>query len=136
MEKTLSQQEKLTGIRAKNAYVDRGYKSREIGGTKVQAPTNGVGQTKTAKTKLRKHFRRRAAIEPIIGHTKNDFGMERNYLKGEIGDEINAMLAASAFNFRSWMRKAVNQQIFVFEYLKQILEQFSIYLKIVPCFES
>ena len=36
-----------------------------------------------------------AAIEPIIGHAKSDFGMGRNYLKGEIGDQINAMLAAT-----------------------------------------
>ena len=33
-----------------------------------------------------KSFRRRAGIEPIIGHVKADFAMERNYLKGEIGD--------------------------------------------------
>ena len=132
LEKTLEKQEKLTGARAKNAYVDRGYKSRKIGETKVQAPTNGVGKTKTEKTKLRKSFRRRAGIEPIIGHTKSDFGMKRNYLKGEIGDAINAMLAASAFNFKSWMRKAVVKLFFVFEYLKQKLEQFRKYSKITP----
>ena len=49
-------------------------------------PSNGVGKTAREKTKLRKSFRRRAGIEPIIGHVKADFAMERNYLKGEIGD--------------------------------------------------
>jgi IS5 family transposase len=39
-------------------------------------------------------------IEPIIGHVKSDCGMDRNYLKGEIGDQLNAMLASSSFNFR------------------------------------
>ena len=29
--------------------------------------------------------------------------MQRNYLKGFIGDEINLLLAASAFNFKKWM---------------------------------
>jgi IS5 family transposase len=124
LDKTLEKQEKLTGVRAKNAYVDRGYKSRRIGETKIQAPSNGVGKTASEKTKLRKSFRRRAGIEPIIGHTKTDFGMGRNYLKGEIGDAINAMLAASAFNFKSWMRNAVEKLFFVLEYLKQMLEQF------------
>lgn len=132
LEKTLEKQEKMTGVRAKNAYVDRGYKTRKIGETKVQAPTNGIGKTKAEKTKLRKSFRRRAGIEPIIGHTKSDFGMKRNYLKGEIGDAINAILAASAFNFKSWMRKAAVKLFFVFEYLKQKLEQFTKYQEIAP----
>ncbi len=120
---TLAQQERITGVRAKKAFVDRGYKSREIGGTKVQVPTNGAGKTASEKLKLRKNFRRRAAIEPIIGHVKNDFGMAKNYLKGEIGDAINAILAASAFNFKSWMKKAAENVIFVFIWLKESRRQ-------------
>ena len=120
LEKTLDQQERMTGARAKNAFVDRGYKSREIGGTQVIAPGNGKGKTKYEKSKLRKCFRRRAAIEPLIGHAKSDFGMDRNYLKGESGDRVNAMLAASASNFKSWMRNALELLIFVFNFIKQI----------------
>jgi transposase, IS5 family len=118
VEKTLEQQEKLTGQSPKRAYVDRGIKSQQVGETEVIAPSNGKGKTPSEKAKLRKGFRRRAGIEPIIGHLKSDFGMERNYLKGEIGDQINAMLAASAFNFRGWMRKAVESLIFVWKYLQ------------------
>ena len=51
----------------------------------------------------REKFKRRAAIEPIIGHLKSDHRMQRNYLKGFIGDEINLLLAASAFNLKKWM---------------------------------
>ena len=120
LEKTLDQQERMTGARAKNAFVDRGYKSREISGTQVIAPGNGKGKTKYEKSKLRKCFRRRAAIEPLIGHAKSDFGMDRNYLKGESGDRVNAMLAASASNFKSWMRNALELLIFVFNFIKQI----------------
>jgi IS5 family transposase len=116
--KTLEQQEKLTGERPKKAYVDRGIKSRQVGATEVIAPSNGKGKTKAEKARLRKSFRRRAGIEPIIGHVKSDCGMERNYLKGEIGDQINAILAASAFNFRSWLRKAMESLIFVINYLQ------------------
>ena len=118
VEKTLEQQEKLTGVRPPKAYVDRGIKSQEIGGTQNIAPSNGNGKTANEKAKLRKGFRRRAGIEPVIGHVKSDCGMDRNYLKGEIGDQINAMLAASAFNFRSWMRKELESLIFVWKYLQ------------------
>ena len=120
LEKTLDQQQRMTGVRAKNAFVDRGYKSREIGTTQVIAPSSGKGKTKYEKSKLRKCFRRRAAIEQLIGHAKSDFGMDRNYLKGETGDRINAMLVATASNFKNWMRNTIQQLIFVLNFIKQI----------------
>ena len=46
------------------------------------------------KDKKRKQCKRRAAIEPIIGHLKSDFRLARNYLKGAIGDHINLLMAA------------------------------------------
>lgn len=49
-------------------------------------------------------FKRRASIEPIIGHLKSDHRMQRNYLKGFLGDQINLLLAATAFNLKKWMR--------------------------------
>jgi IS5 family transposase len=106
----------MTGVRARKAYTDRGCQSQRIGETEIHSPSNGKGKTVAEKTRLRKSFRRRAAIEPDIGHLKSDYGLGRNYLKGELGDEINAMLAASAFNFKSWMRKAGGQLIFVINY--------------------
>jgi transposase, IS5 family len=120
---TLEQQERMTGVRAKTAIVDRGYKSQKRGETQVFAPSNGAGKTTAEKAKARKYFRRRAAIEPVIGHLKSDFGMGRNYLKGEAGDEINAILAASAFNFKSWLRKSSAKLIFVVNYLKILMSQ-------------
>jgi len=116
LEKPLEQQARMTGVRAKKAYTDRGCKSQTIGETEILSPSNGKGKTGSEKARLRKSFQRRAAIEPDIGHLKSDYGLGRNYLKGEIGDQINAMLAASAFNFRSWMRKAIAELIFVLNY--------------------
>jgi len=52
----------------------------------------------------RKRFRRRAAIEPIIGHLKSNYRLKRNFLKGFMGDQINLLMAAAAFNFKKWMR--------------------------------
>jgi IS5 family transposase len=37
-------------------------------------------------------MRRRAAVEPVIGHLKDDHRMQCNYLKGRDGDRINAVL--------------------------------------------
>jgi hypothetical protein len=49
-------------------------------------------------------MRRRAAIEPVIGHLKGDHRMGRNYLKGRDGDRINAVLAAVGYNFSLLLR--------------------------------
>jgi len=87
------------------AICDRGYRGKkEVEGTAICIPdTPKKRDTKYQKEQKRKKFRRRAAIEPIIGHMKADHRLSRNYLKGFIGDEINLLLAASAFNFKKWM---------------------------------
>ncbi len=87
------------------AICDRGYRGKkEVAGTVICIPDKPLKRdTKYQKEQKRKKFRRRAAIEPIIGHVKSDHRMQRNYLKGFIGDEINLLLAASAFNLKKWM---------------------------------
>ncbi len=87
------------------AICDRGYRGKkEVDGTVICIPDSPKKRdTKYQKEQKRKKFRRRAAIEPIIGHVKSDHRMQRNYLKGFIGDEINLLLAASAFNLKKWM---------------------------------
>lgn len=88
---------------------DRGYR-----GTKEVTVANHIIEISIPGTVLKKDtpqqkevkkekFKRRAAIEPIIGHMKSDYRMARNYLKGFVGDEINLLLAASAFNLKKWM---------------------------------
>ncbi len=44
-------------------------------------------------------------FEPIIGHVKQDYRLNRNFYKGIVGNNINIMLAASAFNFKRMMNK-------------------------------
>ena len=61
---------------------------------------------------MRNYFRRRAAIEPLIGHLKNNFGLKRNYLKGIQGDINNAVLAGAAYNFKRWLNQKL-KDIFV-----------------------
>jgi len=55
---------------------------------------------KRATRAWQRMLRRRAAIEPTIGHLKSDNRLNRNYLAGQVGDKINAVLAAAGYNFR------------------------------------
>ena len=49
-------------------------------------------------------MKRRAAVEPVIGHLKAEHRMGRNYLKRPEGDRINAVLAAAGYNFGLLLR--------------------------------
>ena len=93
------------GKTAKQAVCDRGYRGKsEVNGTKIILPGKALKRdTHYQRNKKRKQCRRRAAIEPIIGHLKSDYRMARNYLKGAIGDQINLLMAACAWNLKQWL---------------------------------
>jgi IS5 family transposase len=96
----LEQYQRLTGKQAKNIFLDRGYRGpKTINQTNLHTPKPNPNITKTTRNK----HKRRAAIEPVIGHLKYDYRMIRNYLKGAIGDQINVMLSAAAMNFKRIM---------------------------------
>jgi len=86
---------------------DRGGKGRqEIKGVKIMTPGKPkVSDNAYQKQKKRKKFRARAGIEAIIGHLKTDFRMEQNYLLGDKGIQINAFMAATAWNLKKMMEK-------------------------------
>jgi len=108
LETALDQHEKLTGARAKTAIADRGYRGKiKIGGTEISIPKpfNNKKVSKYKQGKMRKAFKRRAAIEPCIGHLKSDHRLGRNFYKGVVGDSINLILAAAAFNFKRMINK-------------------------------
>jgi transposase, IS5 family len=94
----LDQTVRLTGCQPKEAYCDRGYQGHGYtGSTEVHI----VNRRKKEKNRTRKKwFKRRSAVEPIIGHLKSDVSMDRNFLKGKIGDAINAMLSGCGHNLR------------------------------------
>ncbi|MCB1949852.1 IS5 family transposase [Nitrosomonas sp.] len=93
------------GKTAKQAVCDRGYRGKgEVNGTKIILPGKALKRdTRYQRDKKRKQCRRRAAIEPIIGHLKSDHRLARNYLKGAIGDLINLLMAACAWNLKQWL---------------------------------
>jgi IS5 family transposase len=49
-------------------------------------------------------MKRRAAIEPVIGHLKAEHRMDRNDFKGREGERINDVLAAAGWNFYLLLR--------------------------------
>ena len=59
-----------------------------------------AGQKRGLSPAIKRAFRRRSAIEPVIGHLKAEHRMGRNYLGHSAGDAINAVLAAVGYNFR------------------------------------
>jgi IS5 family transposase len=100
LKKQIDQIERITGSRPEQAFVDQGYCGAKNHPEDLKTHICGK---KTKDTSLKKAMKRRSSIEPIIGHTKADNRMDRNYLKGREGDRINAMLAGSGRNLRKWM---------------------------------
>lgn len=97
----ISQVERITAVRPKEAFVDRGFKGAAHHPESVSVYVSGRKRlTRTLKALLR----RRSAIEPVIGHLKQEHGLERNHLLGKEGDRINAMLTGCGFNLRKLWR--------------------------------
>lgn len=123
LEPAIAQQQKLTGTILKNTFVDRGYRGvKEVLGTKIILPdVPGKDRSAYEKQKMRKGFKRRAAIEPKIGHLKQDHRLGRNFYKGIKGDNNNVMLAAAAMNFKRMMNKwKLNPLLFLFRFYQAI----------------
>jgi len=120
LEDVLEQTKSLTGKVPKTATVDRGYKGKQmIADTQINIPKPPLKKDSAyQKRKKRKHFRRRAAIEPIIGHLKSDHRAARNFLKGQTGDTINFIMAAAGFNFRKLMKKLKENNLWIYIEMK------------------
>ena len=106
IQKSLEQVRRLTGESIKRLAGDRGYRGKkEIGGTKILIPDAPKAKdTCYQRKKKQELFCKRAGIEPTIGHLKADYRLGRNFYKGLLGDAINVMLAAAAYNFKRAMK--------------------------------
>ncbi|MGY4183006.1 hypothetical protein ACVIHH_008297 [Bradyrhizobium sp. USDA 4518] len=77
--------EKLTGVAARRIHGDKGYRGHNYPDRfKVWISV----QVRRVTKAIRREMRRRAAVEPVIGHLKDDHRMRRNHLKGRNGDRI------------------------------------------------
>lgn len=106
IQKSLEQVHRLTGKSIKRLAGDRGYRGKkEINETQILIPCVPKSKdTYYQRKKKHKLFCKRAGIEPTIGHLKTDYRLGRNFYKGLLGDSINLMLAAAAYNFKRAMK--------------------------------
>ena len=92
----IAQTERITGVAIECAYVDRGYRGHDADKARVFVSGQKRGVTPT----ICREIRRRAGIELVIGHMKDDGHLGRNFLAGATGDAINVTLAAAGHNLR------------------------------------
>jgi hypothetical protein len=86
---------------------DAGYRGHNAPRTKgLRVYTSG--QKRGVTDQIRRELRRRAAVEPVIGHLKEGDRMGGNYLAGRTGDAANTILAAAGYNFKillAWLAR-------------------------------
>ena len=75
--------EQLTGVETRRIHVDRGYRGHNH---RHKFRVWITGQVRRVTRPIRREMKRRAAVEPVIGHLKAEHRMNRNYLKGRAGD--------------------------------------------------
>jgi IS5 family transposase len=97
----VAEMEALTGVEVRRIHVDKGYRGHNHP-NRYRVWISG--QVRRVTKAIRREMRRRAAVEPVIGHLKAGHRMDRNYLKGREGDRANAVLAAAGYNFSLLLR--------------------------------
>lgn len=125
IEPLLNQLKKLNLPLPQEVVYDRGGRGKkQIGQTKISTPDNRKLKRDSLyqQRKKRKKFRRRAAIEPVIGHLKTDFRMGENYLHGADSPQINAFLAAAGWNFKKLMQKIKKSFVYLIFYYFNLLK--------------
>lgn len=96
----LEKAENTSGTLIGQVYVDKGYRGHGITDKKVFISGQKKGVTRWIKSQIK----RRQAIEPHIGHMKSDGKLNRNFLKGVLGDKLNAILCGIGHNLRFILR--------------------------------
>ena len=94
---TLDQATSVSGVEPERIYVDKGYRGHNYTGA---GEVMIAGRRRGLSATMRRELRRRSAIEATIGHMKTDGRLDRNFLLGQAGDAINALLAAAGHNLR------------------------------------
>ena len=101
LKKSLEQTERMTNIKIQQATCDQGYRGHGVENANILI----VPRRKNKASKAIRHWwRRRNAIEPIIGHSKSDHRLNRNQLAGQLGDQLNVIFSACGFNIKKLIR--------------------------------
>jgi IS5 family transposase len=117
IEPLLKQMDKNLNYHPEEVIYDRGGRGvTKINGVKISTPKAPLKKdNQYQRMKKGKKFRRRAAIEPVIGHLKKEFRMEQNYLQGESSPKINALLASAGWNLKKLAKKLKEKLFWLFE---------------------
>ena len=106
LETVIPEMERTIGAKIDRILADAGYRGHNAPlSHRFRVFTSG--QKRRMTPQIKREMRRRAAVEPVIGHIKNEHRMGRNYLAHAQGDAINPILAAAGYNFSlilKWMR--------------------------------
>jgi IS5 family transposase len=114
LETVIPEIEAQIGVSLSRIIADRGYRGHN-------APPDHrfkvyiSGQKRRVTEQIKRELRCRSAVEPVIGHAKGEHRMGRNYLAGQQGDAINAVLAAAGYNFRrllAWLALLLSAFLF------------------------
>ena len=98
---------RITGATLSRLIADAGYRGHNAP-PPYDLRVYTSGQKRRMTPKIKRKMRRRSAVEPVIGHLKNEPRMGRNHLAHAAGDAINAVLAAAGYNFRrllAWLAR-------------------------------
>ena len=97
LQSTMDQMLSMSGKEPEHVYADMNYRGHDYQGeSQVHVDSRRRGSIAGS---VWRWMKRRAAIEPSIGHLKEERRMERNRLKGTEGDRLNAVLSAAGMNF-------------------------------------
>jgi IS5 family transposase len=91
----------ITGLEPERIFADKGYRGHDY-----DKPTRVYrsGQKRGLTPSIKRQLKRRSAIEPVIGHMKEDGRLGRNFLRNRHGDRLNAILAGVGQNVRLLLR--------------------------------
>jgi len=102
LKSSIEQAERLGSFKADEIYVDRGYRGHDYKGNAIVHIVR-LGWRKLPRS-FRRWLKRRSVVEAVIGHSKNECRLARNYLLGTEGDKINALLSGCGYNIRRLLR--------------------------------
>lgn len=115
---SLEQYKRLMQTEPTRVLVDEGYRGKDRLGETEILHVHKKRKNGWSRWRWNQRFKRRAAVEPVIGHLKQDYRLGRNFLKGSIGDSINLMLSCAAFNFK----KLLNDLQFILSLIETVLK--------------
>lgn len=101
LKEALARAEENSQSKIKMAFTDKGYRGHSVTDKIVYKSGQKRGVTK----RIKKMIKRRQAVEPHIGHMKQEGKLGRSFLKGFLGDQLNAILCGVGHNLRFIYRK-------------------------------